>query len=255
MLINEARGFDYRHISYNMILKKHPYWVLVILLFSLNTQAQYNFFIGEDADQLKTTIEGFGSISFPSIMINQSKIIGSPLSRYRPFYSVNFGFNWKQWRFPHNPAILRDDNGVIVVLPPPDWEVYEEGFINYTKSKFALGVIRIRPEIGITTHNKKFSVGTGPLFEFVLAAKHKRKFYYTGSKSKFEKTGVEYYNINTFQIGWGVSLGTYHVGVFSYVMLTPMFKEALGPRVYAAEVGLYWRILRENYEKYLPKNL
>ena len=222
------------------------------LLFSTNSNAQYNFFVGTDANQLNTSVKGFGSISFPSFMLNQSKIMGTPMSKFRKFYSINIGFNWKQWRLADNQSLVKDDNKVIKVKPHPFEEKYNNGFFSYSKSKLVTGVIRIRPEFGFTTSNKKFSIGTGPLFEFTLAAKHKRKFYDNGSKSKMIQKGVEYYNLNWFQFGWGASIGTYHFGAFSYVMLTPMFKEELGPKVNAAEVGLYWRILKENYPKLKP---
>ncbi len=225
--------------------------IIALLLFgNMAVMGQYNFFVGPDAGQLKTTVKGFGSISFPSIMFNQSKIVGSPKADVRPFYSINFGFNWKQWRFIDNPALGRDDNGVVVVFPTPDGEDYKDGFFSYTKSKLAVGVIRLRPEFGITALNNKLSIGTGPLLEFITNAKHKRKFYSGASKDKKIQKGVDYYNLNRFQFGWGVSIGTYHFGVFSYVMLTPMFKEDLGPGVNAAEVGLYWRILKEDLQQF-----
>jgi len=223
--------------------------ISISLAFSYSCNAQYNFFVGEDAGQLKTTINGFGSISFPSIMINQSIILDSPTRKLSPFFSVNFGFNWKQWRLADNSAVVRDDNGIIVVLPPPDREEYNDEFFGYTKSKLALGVIRIRPEFGYTTNNKKFSFGTGPLIEFALAAKHKRKFYDAGNKEIEKRTSLNYYNINKLQFGWGVSVGSYHFGAFSYLMLTPTFIEDLGPKVYAAEFGVYYRILNENLFK------
>ena len=225
----------------------------ISLVFSYSCNAQYNFFIGEDAGQLKTTINGFGSISFPSIMINQSIILNSPTRKLSPFFSINFGFNWKQWRLADNSVVVRDDNGIIVVLPPPDREEYSDEFFSYTKSKLALGVIRIRPEFGYTTNNKKFSFGTGPLIEFALAAKHKRKYYVGNSKEKTENSSLDYYNINKIQFGWGVSIGTYHFGAFSYLMLTPTFIEDLGPKVYAAEFGIYYRILNEGLFKIRQK--
>jgi hypothetical protein len=102
----------------------------------------------------------------------------------------------------------------------------------------------LRPEFGFTTSNKKFSIGTGPLIEVMVAAKHKRKYYDDGSKEKNIKKGIDYYNLKWFQFGWGASIGTFHFGAFTYFMFTPMFDKNMGPNVKAAEVGLYWRILK-----------
>jgi len=229
-------------------------YVLVILLY-LNSTAQYNYFVGSDAKELNTSMQGFGSISFPSFMWNASRIGGSPRSKIRPFYSANIGFNWKQWRFAENQALLRDDNGRIFVQPndSENGENYTNSFFSYTKSKLAMGVIRLRPEIGFTLTSKKLSIGTGPLMEFAFAARHKRKFYSNDTKLQKEQNGVDYYNLNWMQLGWGASMGTYYFGVFSYVMITPMFKENLGPNVHAAEIGVYWRILKENYPRFKKK--
>lgn len=230
--------------------------LLFILVITCNSVfAQYNFFIGEDAPELSPTARGFGSISFPSIMINQSKIFGYPKKIMRPFLSVNLGVNSKQWRFDDNIALKRDDMGIVVAMPHPEHEVYKNNFFSYSKSKFTLSSIRIRPEFGFTTANKKFSIATGPLFEIYLSAKHKRKYFDNQKKSKFTQPGIDYYNINTYQFGWGASIGMYHFGAFSYVMITPLFKENLGPKVYAAEVGLYWRILRENIDNFKVKRI
>jgi len=223
---------------------KKKYFVIslfLIFIFSLNTKAQYNFFVGNDAGQLKTTVKGFGSISFPSIMVNQS-FIGTSSGNFKPFFSVNVGFNWKQWRFADDKALIKDNNGVIVVQNAPVGEDYTDGFFSYTKTKLSTGVVRLRPEFGFTTHNGNFSIGTGPLIEFMVAAKHKRKYYNDGSKEKNIKKGIDYYNLKWFQFGWGASVGTFHFGVFTYFMFTPMFDKNMGPNVKAAEVGLYWRI-------------
>jgi len=234
------------------MIKKHLLLLIfTAILFSTETKAQFNFFVGDDASELKPTIKGFGSISFPSFMMNLSTIKESNSSSFNTFYSVNFGFNWKQWRFADNKALIKNPtSGIIEIQNAPSTESYADGFFSYTKTKLSMGVIRIRPEFGIVTKNKRFSIGTGPLIEFVVAAKHKRKYYDAqGGKEKSINKGIGYYNINWFQFGWGASIGSYHFGAFSYVMLTPQFKENLGPKVYAAEVGLYWRILSEVYSR------
>jgi hypothetical protein len=233
-------------------MTKKRFLFLMFIAIVLSTKAQFNFFVGDDASKLKPSIKGFGSISFPSFMMNASTIKESS-GKFNTFYSVNFGFNWKQWRFADNIALEKNNNNVIEINPAPATESYTDGFFSYTKTKLSLGVIRIRPEFGIVTKNKRFSIGTGPLVEFVVAAKHKRKFYDTaGAKEKTIKKGISYYNINWFQFGWGASIGTYHFGAFSYIMLTSQFKENLGPKVHAAEVGLYWRLLTREYSKKLP---
>lgn len=235
------------------MMKKYLLLLLFsILLFSLETNAQFNFFVGADSEQLKPTVKGFGSISFPSIMVNKSTIKETPNSKFNTFYSINFGFNWKQWRFADTPALVKNDDGVIVVQDTPVNEDYTDGFFSYTKSKFATGVIRIRPEVGFTTKNKRFSIGTGPLVEFTVAAKHKRKYYDNGGKEKTVTKGISYYNQNWFQFGWGASVGTYHFGAFTYFMLTPQFEKNMGPKVHAAEIGLYWRVLRYSKNNNVP---
>ena len=241
-----------------MIKKYLSLFLFTFLLFSLESNAQFNFFVGADSDQLKPTVKGFGSITFPSLMINKSYIKESSSGKFNTFYSVNFGFSWKMWRFADNVAFVKDTDGAIVIAAPgdanyPTDETYTDGFFSYTKSKLSTGVIRIRPEYGIVTKNKRFSIGTGPLFEFTVAAKDKRKFFNeAGGKDKRVTKGISYHNLNWFQFGWGASVGTYHFGAFTYFMLTPQFKENLGPTVHAAEVGLYWRVLRYNKSKNAP---
>lgn len=233
-----------------MIKKYLALIVFLILIFSLESNAQFNFFVGADSDQLKPTVKGFGSITFPSIMINKSYIDESGSGKFNKFYSVNFGFSWKMWRFADNVAFIKETDGSISIASPgdanfPAGESYTDGFFSYTKSKLSTGVIRIRPEFGLTTKNKNFSFGTGPLIEITVAAKDKRKYYDdAGGKQKSVTKGISYHNLNWFQFGWGASVGTYHFGAFAYYMLTPQFKKNLGPNVHAAEVGLYWRVLR-----------
>jgi len=216
---------------------------------SVSKRWPIQFFVGKDSDQLKTTLKGFGSISFPGLMYNHSTI-KKPLTHFDVFYSTNFGFNWKQWRFANNSQLIQDADGKLVVIPnsPTNGENYDHSFFSYTKSKLAIGVIRIRPEMGITTKDKKLAVGTGPLFEIMIASKHKRKFFDdSDSKEKFKITRNEHFNINWFQVGWGASIGTYHFGAFPYVMLNHMFKKGKGPDVSVAEIGLYFRVLDDNY--------
>lgn len=228
--------------------------ILFLALLSNSTIAQYNFFIGDDAYKMKTTARGFGGITFPSLMINQSAILGYHLKPIRPFLSINLGVGLKQWRFDDNIALIRDDNGIVDAIPHPIEEHYRKNFFDYSKSKFTLSVVRIRPEFGFTLKNKKLSMGTGPLIEVNLKAKHKRKYYtVNNTKSTTVKKGIDYYNINRYQFGWGASLGTYHLGLFTYIMVTPLFKENIGPKVYAGEVGIYWRVLRENIVMFKEK--
>lgn len=224
------------------MIKKAGLSFILVILWVFSVKGQYNFFVGPDSYKLKSTIKGLGSLSFPSVMFNFAGVIESP-KKFNTYYSMAVGFNWKQWRFKEDIALLKDDNGVVIVQPTPTGEFYSNKIVGFTKTKLSMGVIRLRPELGLTLSNKKFSFGTGPLVELMLGSRHKRKFYTVEDKKDiYMKQGYTSYNINWLQLGWGASIGTFRFGAFSYVMLTPMFKKDKGPHVYAAEIGVYWRI-------------
>ncbi len=221
-------------------MKKFLSLFLFGLLLSGSLSAQYNFFVGNDADQLGTTMKGFGSISFPPIMFNVTSIQKEGKT-FNYFYSMNVGYNGKQWRFGDNTMLGKTD-GVMIAQAAPADERYTNEFFSYTKSKLYTGVIRIRPEVGIVSKNNKISFGTGPLIEITTHAKTKRKYYDTnGDKQKTTMRGIGALNLNWFNVGWGASLGSYRFGAFTYAMFTPQFKKDKGPEVYAAEIGLYFR--------------
>ncbi len=222
--------------------------ILLAFLFSLglvfSSQAQigqYNFFIGEDAELMQTTLKGLGSINSTGYMDAQ---LVRPLNAEKAsglFVGGGVGLYYKKFRFKNN--LVLENIGDVLTPRMDDPSLYSDGFFSYSKSKLVVFTATLQPEIGFYAAKKKFAIGVAPRIDFAIGAKHKRKFKLNDEKTKFKDTGVNMYDVNPVQIGLNVRIGTLKNGLEAAYMFSPFFASASSPQVQTVSLGFYTRIV------------
>ena len=227
-----------------MKLQQTLFLVLLTLGLVSTSQAQvgqFNFFVGEDADQVQTSIKGFGSFNNTGYLNAQVAFPFNTENKSSLFAGGGLAFYYKKFRFRDN-LILNNVNGDLVITEDiPDY--YTDGFFSYSKSKLVVFTATVQPEIGFSVNKGKFAIGIAPRFDFALAAKHKRKFKVNDEKMKFKDTGVSKYDINPIQMGVNARVGTLKRGIEVSYMLSTFFASANSPQVQTVSIGIYQRIL------------
>jgi hypothetical protein len=225
-------------------MKLNYKFLLLVLTLGLTLPAQaqngqYNFFIGDDAEMMQTTIKGFGSINNTGYMDAQ---VAFPFNKEKKtgfFATAGLGVYYKKFRFRDNLILTPTANGVTVSEDNPDF--YTDGFFSYSKSKLVVFTTTIQPELGFRAGG--FAIGVAPRVDFSLGAKHKRKYTENGENLKFKNTGIDAYDVNPIQLGVNVRVGGMKVGVEAAYMFSPFFVSEFSPQVQTVSVGLYRRIL------------
>jgi len=146
--------------------------------------------------------------------------------------AATLGINFNKYRFDGNNSIIKDENGVIGPLYPP------EG-ITYTKSKLAttyatLPVI-LETQIPLSNSHRTINIGAGVIGAVKLGS-HTRDVYYTDGKHK-EKNKDDF-SLNTFRWGATGRIGYEFFQVYSTCYFTSMFEKGKGPELYPFEVGI-----------------
>lgn len=202
---------------------------------------QYNFFIGEDAELMQTTIKGFGSINNTGFMDAQLVFPFNAEKANGFFATAGIGFYYKKFRFRNN--LVLSNAGAAVAAEPDDQSLYTDGFFSYSKSKLVVFTATLQPELGFMVKNGKFAIGVAPRVDFALSSKHKRKFTENGENMKFKETGLDMYDVNPIQLGVNFRIGGLKRGIEAAYMLSPFFGNPNSPQVQTVSVGFYTRIV------------
>ncbi len=211
--------------------------VLVSFGFISQAQLRYNFFVGQDAELMQTTFNGFGSVGW-DFTHTRYKSFGEGSTK--GFWAIGGGLTVRKFRFKNNFA-LEGSGEAVVFVPDSSHRDYTQSFFSYSKSKLVTTYIRVHPEIGISFNNEKFAIGVGPILDFLIQTKHKRKYKVDGEKEKFVNRSNDEYDVNRFQYGGRLTVGGMKFGAYMVYMVNPFFANPLSPQVNSMETGFYLR--------------
>lgn len=202
----------------------------------------YNFFLGDDADDFTTTINGFGSGFIFDVFTGRYSI---DIVTFGPEFinlSLGAGIAVNKYRFSDNLILsLNDVSGQVEWETDPDQtHDYVNTFFGYGKSKLVYTSFYFPANINLSVGPMLLSAGG--FVDLYVAGRLKRKYKVDDDKQKnvvkndvlkefpFNKTK---YGVNALLMhkGSGVGLG------FTY-MLTPMFIEGEGPALNEVRISL-----------------
>jgi len=150
--------------------------------------------------------------------------------------AATLGINFNKYRFDGNNSILKDANGVVGPLYPP------EG-IAYSKSKLATTYLTLpvilETQIPLANSHKTINIGAGVIGAVKLGS-HTRIIYYSDGKHK-EKNKDDF-SLNTFRWGATGRIGINFFQVYGTCYFTSLFEKAKGPELYPFEVGIAFTI-------------
>lgn len=149
--------------------------------------------------------------------------------------TTGLGFEWNNYRFENNVAIVRNEAGLIDGI-----NMNAEG-TNYLKSKLVVNYLTLPILLEYQTNrfSKKnsFHIGGGLLTGLRIGS-HTKMVYDDGSKEKDKNHDNKGYDTNPFKfelmgrIGWG------KINLFANYSLSTLFKDNRGPELYPFAVGI-----------------
>lgn len=207
----------------------------------------YNFFVGEDAEDFQTSINGFGSGFLFDALAGRNTIdfiqIGMPYA----YISLGAGLAITKFRFKDNLMFSLSGDGEMVnyeIDPNPDHD-YVNTFLGYGKSKLVTSSIFLPAHLNFDL-GQKFLLSAGGFVDFLIFTKQKRKYLVDDEKEKVLIKHKEFKDYNLNKIKYGVSASLTHkktgMGLIGTYYLTPFFEEGKGPEINEARVTLVFSI-------------
>jgi hypothetical protein len=167
------------------------------------TEFGLNRFWGDDADSLATSSEELGSIKWNSATQYRAYFGPSPL-----YVGLGIGYAINEYRFRDN-IILDYNKTTKQYRYSPDTVSGN----SYGKSKFQVITLRLPIEVGIQV--KKFNLAAGAYADYILYAKHKRKFENDDVHYRVNVRGFDRLRLNEFQYGVSARVAYGVFGVFA----------------------------------------
>ncbi|HLF62260.1 MAG TPA: hypothetical protein VI603_00805 [Saprospiraceae bacterium] len=190
----------------------------------------YNFFTGDNTDDFRTTIKGFGSgfllDAFSGRFSQDILLIGTEGVNI----TLGAGAAIAKYRFSE-PLVFYEENGEFhYTLDNDPTHTYGSGFFSNDKSKLVIGSFIFPANVNIDLG--KFYFSAGGSFDLFVTGKHKRKYTVNGDRVK---ELIRNDNFNDYPISkakWGLGAMLLHkesnVSAGVTYMLTPFFKENSG---------------------------
>ena len=206
----------------------------------------YNFFTGADADDFRTTIKGFGSgfmLDFFSARYSSDVFT---LGTRDVFLSFGAGVAISKYRFSEN-LIIDNEAGVVTwgVDPDPTHD-YGTGFFSYGKSKLVSTTVIFPVNLNFDVGD--FFISAGGTYDHYLTGKLKRKFKVDGDKQKVvvKNDSFNDYPVNRHKFGLGFMImhKPSKLNVGATYMVTPYFKENLGPELNEVRISVSYCLSR-----------
>lgn len=207
----------------------------------------YNFFVGDDAEQFSTSINGFGSGFIFDAFSGRFSVDFISLGTETVNISAGAGIAVSKYRFSDNLVFELQDGQVIVTEDPDPDHDYVNTFFGYGKSKLVYGSVYFPVNFNLSAGPVYFSAGI--FYDRYIAGKHKRKFKVDGEKQKvlIEQNEFKDFNLNKSKYGINASLIHKNSGLgicFTYIV-TPFFQEGKGPDINEMRISLTF-----DYSKY-----
>ncbi len=187
----------------------------------------YNFFTGDNVDDFRTSIKGFGSgflfDAFSGRFSQDILLIGTEDVNL----TIGAGGTITKYRFSE-PLIFFEENGQFAYTRDTDpSHAYGTGFFSGDKSKLVIGTMIFPANINLDLG--KFYLSAGGSLDVFVAGKHKRKYTVNGDRVKEVIRNDEFndYPINKTKWALGAMFLHKDSGISAGVtyMLTPFFKD------------------------------
>jgi len=203
----------------------------------------YNFFVGDDAEDFQTSINGFGSGFLFDVLTGRNSLDFLSLGTKTAFVSLGAGLAINKYRFKDNLVLsLSDMDGSVVyeVDPNPDHD-YVNTFLGYGKSKLVTSSVFVPVHLNLLI-SEKILISAGVFADFYFYGKHKRKYLLDGEKEKVLIKPNDFKDFNLNKTKYGVSASLVHkktgIGIIGTYYLTPFFQEGMGPDLNEARISL-----------------
>jgi len=226
-------------------MRKYFYATLSLLLLTVGMTAQnsfevkitgdsrsdfglgYNFFVGDNTDDFRTTIKGFGSgFLLDAFTGRYSKDI-LWIGTEDVHLTIGAGGTISKYRFSE-PIIFTDEDGMYGYTFDEDpTHSYGNGFFSNDKSKLVAGSI-IFP-VNLNFDVGKFYLSAGGTMDVLVTTKHKLKYTVDGERVKEVIRNDRFNDFPLNRVKWGLGGMIMHKpsGISAGVtyMMTPFFKE------------------------------
>ncbi len=204
----------------------------------------YNFFIGDDAEDFATSINGFGSGFLFDVLTGRESWDIVNIGTKHVNLSLGAGFAINKYRFQNNLVLDKNDDGMVTWMVDPDeTHDYVNTFFGYGKSKLVTASFYFPAYLNFNFGGFKLSVG--PFIDLYVYGKHKRKYLIGDDKEKVLIEPKDFKDFNLNKTKYGVSAAITHkatgVGISGTYYLTPFFEEEMGPDLTEARISLTFK--------------
>lgn len=191
----------------------------------------YNFFVGDDAEDFRTTIKGFGSGFLLDFYSARASWDMFSIGTRKANLSVGAGIAISKYKFSESLIIENSEGGVTWRVDDDPTHDYGQGFFSYGKSKLVSTTL-IFP-VKLNFHMGDFFLSAGGTYDLYLSGKLKRKFKVDGNKQKIITPNDSFNDFpverNKFGIGASIMHKPSGLNVGFTYMMTPFFEEGQGP--------------------------
>jgi hypothetical protein len=218
----------------------------------LESQASYDFFVGPDAGDFKTSIKGFGSGVLDFFGVRGScDIIDIGTEKY--YLSIGAGVAILKYRLANNLVFGQsEENGVTWMTDPDITHNYVNTFFGYGKSKIITTSLYFPVDINIALGKSAF-FSIGGYFDVNLSARYKMKYLIGEDKIKEIIRSDEFRKFNPSTTKFGVNATLFipklGYGLSATYSLTPFFKPGMGPDIHEARISATYNLHPWNLPK------
>jgi len=201
----------------------------------------YNFFIGDDAEDFATSINGFGSGFLFDVLTGRQSWDLVRIGTKSINLSLGAGIAINKYRFQNNLIISKNDDDIVTWgIDSDDTHDYVNTFFGYGKSKLVTASFYFPAYLNFNLGN--FKLSTGPFIDLYVYGKHKRKYKEGDDKIKKLIKPDEFKDFNLNKTKYGVSAALTHkgsgIGLVGTYYLTPFFEEGMGPDLTEVRISL-----------------
>jgi hypothetical protein len=204
----------------------------------------YDFFVGKDANDFQTTINGFGSGFIFDVFTGRYSVdfitVGPDLINL----SLGVGVGITKYRFDDNLVITNVLNHIVYFADPDITHDYVNSFFGYGKSKLVYGSVYFPLNLNLSLG--PFYLSAGGFIDLYASGKLKRKFLIDEEKQEpvlVRNEAFRDYPLNKTK--YGINALILHkksgLGLGLTYMITPFFQEGRGPELNEVRASITYK--------------
>ncbi len=237
-------------VAFIMILSFTPVWnhvnaqskIAIRYLTQIRgtSSISYNFFVGPDASDFSTSVNGFGSGLLDFFGIRSSVDLLN-IGTEKNYVSLGAGISVLKYRLSKNLIFGQNqDNQLTWMTDPEVTHNYVNTFFGYGKSKIITTSFYFPLDINIGI-GKNISIIAGGYFDMNATARYKMKYLVGEDKVKEIIKSDEFRKFNPSTTKFGVNFAILHkklgYGLSATYSLTPFFVSGTGPDIHEARIS------------------